>query len=146
MRNSFWSYELCKRLMNNGDESPHQEAIRTLLCGGIAGVATWASVFPLDVIKTRLQAQPLPATSLLATSPDKRTVPRSSLNPRPFRVLNALELTRVAYRTEGPRLFYRGLGICSLRAFIVNAIQVWQHHLFKQCITDSSSGQLMNGL
>ncbi|KAI5283626.1 hypothetical protein KEM52_003291 [Ascosphaera acerosa] len=44
----------------NGRSSSVDTALQILLCGGIAGIATWASVFPLDVVKTRLQAQPDP--------------------------------------------------------------------------------------
>ena len=35
----------------------------------------------------------------------------------------AIETARVAYQQEGLRVFFRGLGVCSLRAFIVNAVQ-----------------------
>lgn len=67
-------------------------------------------------MKTRLQAQILPSaftsetTSLLpATPPQKRK--------------GALEIARLAYRNEGMGVFFRGLGVCSLRAFVVNAAQ-----------------------
>jgi solute carrier family 25 carnitine/acylcarnitine transporter 20/29 len=32
-------------------------------------------------------------------------------------------VARNAYRTEGPSVFFRGLAVCSVRAFIVNAAQ-----------------------
>ena len=38
-------------------ESEREKAVRVLLCGGVAGVVTWASIFPLDVVKTRVQTQ-----------------------------------------------------------------------------------------
>jgi hypothetical protein len=50
---SFWSYELSKRYVqsfnaaSSQDQSQTQEAISVLLCGGLAGVATWVSIFPL---------------------------------------------------------------------------------------------------
>ena len=34
----------------------------------------------------------------------------------------AVEVMRDMYRTEGLAVFFRGLGVCSLRAFIVNAV------------------------
>lgn len=56
-RCSFWSYELSKRYMlaytsessaAAGQEMTQtQEALAVLLCGGLAGVATWVSIFPL---------------------------------------------------------------------------------------------------
>lgn len=37
--------------------------------------------------------------------------------------MGALQIARQAYRDEGAGVFFRGLGICSARAFIVNAVQ-----------------------
>ncbi|KAJ5574599.1 hypothetical protein N7450_008498 [Penicillium hetheringtonii] len=113
----FWSYELCKRLMTTEDETSHQAALKVLFCGGIAGIVTWGSVFPLDMVKTRLQAQTIhdhvgePATE------------GRSLLGRPRHSLNSFQIAREVYRAEGVHAFYRGLGICSIRAFIVNAVQ-----------------------
>jgi len=136
----FWSYELSTRFMMshfkpsekfgdvNGTRSEIvdvQEAMKVLFCGGIAGVITWASIFPLDVIKTRVQAQVL--TPLIPTSPLAETAPlldRIVANRirEPGR-LGAIEIAKNAYRTEGAGVFFRGLGVCSVRAFIVNAAQ-----------------------
>lgn len=50
---SFWSYEMSKRYVqssiNSSSQEPSQtqEALSVLLCGGLAGVATWVSIFPL---------------------------------------------------------------------------------------------------
>lgn len=44
---SFWSYELSKRTFARDDDTPNQQAVKVLLCGGLAGVVTWASIFPL---------------------------------------------------------------------------------------------------
>ncbi|KAI5292676.1 hypothetical protein KEM55_007608, partial [Ascosphaera atra] len=126
----FWTYELCKRYTTTpGKESSTTEsALRILLCGGIAGISTWASVFPLDVIKTRLQAQPhldlevqKAARGVRAGSP---VLPLENAGvveePRP---LSTWEMTKRIYRTEGMGALYRGFGICSVRAFMVNAVQ-----------------------
>ncbi|KAI1332205.1 mitochondrial carrier domain-containing protein [Xylariaceae sp. FL0255] len=99
----FWAYEFSKRAItakNLGSRS--RETINTLLCGGIAGVATWASIFPLDVIKTRVQGQ------VFDGSQKKK---------------GAREIARETYKEGGPRIFVRGLAVCSLRAFVVNAVQ-----------------------
>lgn len=100
--------------MTSNDDDAQAAALKVLLCGGIAGVATWASVFPLDVIKTRLQAQ------TIAVHPENRQL----LTPQEGRPLNSAQLFREAYRAEGMKALYRGLGICSVRAFMVNAVQV----------------------
>ncbi|TEY78803.1 hypothetical protein BOTCAL_0045g00190 [Botryotinia calthae] len=122
----FWSYELSSRLYSSyilssppgmeNSTSSRDEAIKILLCGGVAGVVTWASVFPLDVVKTRLQAQILSPTTASEITP-------LSIESPPHKPRGALEIARLAYRNEGMGVFFRGLGICSLRAFIVNAAQ-----------------------
>ncbi|KAL2809907.1 mitochondrial carrier domain-containing protein [Aspergillus granulosus] len=111
----FWSYEYCKRLMSsNGDEDASILALKVLLCGGIAGIVTWASVFPLDVIKTRLQAKSIEASA------EAHPLLQS---PSGTQHQGAFTMARYIYQTEGLKPFYRGLGVCSLRAFIVNAAQ-----------------------
>ncbi|KAI1207792.1 solute carrier family 25 member 45 [Annulohypoxylon truncatum] len=112
----FWSYELTSKWVESNRPNASafsQDAAKVLLCGGLAGVVTWASIFPLDVIKTRVQAQTFGAatTPLLSSSlPEQRR-------------LGAIETARDAYREGGTRVFFRGLTICSVRAFFVNAVQ-----------------------
>lgn len=110
----FWSYELSSRFMTSrmkdrGMQSAGQEAAKVLLCGGLAGVVTWASVFPLDVIKTRVQTQ------VLGTG--------VTVDGSRHRKQGAVEIARNAYRQGGVRVFFRGLTVCSVRAFFVNAVQ-----------------------
>ncbi|KAK6216467.1 hypothetical protein LQW54_003472 [Pestalotiopsis sp. IQ-011] len=112
----FWSYELSTQMMMSSkkqETSFSEDAAKVLLCGGLAGVATWASIFPLDVIKTRVQAQVL--TSEARPLMDSRS--------EPGRRLGAVAIAKQAYREGGSRVFFRGLTICSVRAFFVNAIQ-----------------------
>ncbi|CAG7916193.1 unnamed protein product [Penicillium olsonii] len=109
----FWSYELCKRFMISEDDGQYQAAMNILLCGGIAGVVTWGSVFPLDMIKTRLQAQTIDY--------GRGAEAQSLLQQR--QPLNSFQIAKETYRAEGLKAFYRGLGVCSIRAFMVNAVQ-----------------------
>ncbi|KFY11140.1 hypothetical protein V492_04638 [Pseudogymnoascus sp. VKM F-4246] len=135
----FWSYELGKRILTaqlGEDSSPRAEAAQSLLCGGIAGVVTWASVFPLDVIKTRVQTQALPAaerTPLLGAA--------SAAAVKQGR-MGAIETARRIYREEGASVFFRGLGVCSVRAFIVNAAQ-WA--VYEQIMKELSPTQTFKG-
>lgn len=115
----FWSYELTTRWLatEQGEETSLQhEAAKVLLCGGLAGIATWASIFPLDVIKTRVQAQTLgrQAETALLLQPNVASQTKRA---------GAIQVTREAYREGGSRVFFRGLTVCSVRAFIVNAVQ-----------------------
>ncbi|CEN59380.1 Putative Mitochondrial carrier protein [Aspergillus calidoustus] len=133
----FWSYEYCKTLMSsNEEETAGSAALKVLLCGGIAGIVTWASVFPLDMIKTRLQA------STIETPAEARPLLQSSTGSQRQ---GAFAMARHVYQTEGLKPFYRGLGVCSLRAFIVNAAQwatyewlmkYFQGHLLSQSLQD----------
>ena len=140
---SFWSYELSKGWMTAENETERQKALKVLLCGGLAGVVTWASIFPLDVIKTRVQTQLLPNYQeqqlLLVTSPQReagKAVKRG-----------AIEIAKDAYRVEGIGVFFRGLGVCSIRAFIVNAAQVrWYTEKCSSTFTDGfGSGLCTSG-
>jgi solute carrier family 25 (mitochondrial carnitine/acylcarnitine transporter), member 20/29 len=147
----FWSYQLGTRYfarprddsdISAGISSPSggfisQDALKVLLCGGIAGIVTWASIFPLDVIKTRMQAQPLPPphpnlspSASAATAVERRPLlgahsssSESSAAGKPGHRLGAVQIAREAYREGGIGVFFRGLGVCSVRAFIVNAVQ-----------------------
>ncbi|XP_057948611.1 mitochondrial arginine transporter BAC1 isoform X2 [Malania oleifera] len=76
-----------------------------IMSGGIAGVAFWSTVLPLDVAKTIIQ-----------TAPDK------SSTRNPFLVLNLI------YRRAGLRGCYAGLGPTVVRAFPANAaaIVTWE--------------------
>ncbi|KAI2635593.1 solute carrier family 25 member 45 [Hypomontagnella submonticulosa] len=112
----FWSYELSSKWIESSRQSGSafsQDAAKVLLCGGLAGVVTWVSVFPLDVIKTRVQTQAF----------DPAATPLLGSSQSPQRRLGAIETAREAYREGGARVFFRGLTVCSVRAFIVNAVQ-----------------------
>lgn len=127
----FWSYELSSRWfeearrrqtgagVGGGSAYAQEDAAKVLLCGGLAGVVTWASVFPLDVIKTRVQTQAFGPAAAAAATP---LLLGSHASP-PQRRLGAVDVARNAYRQEGIGVFFRGLGICSVRAFFVNAVQ-----------------------
>jgi len=142
----FWSYELSKRVLRASEEDTARlAAVKVLFAGGIAGIVTWASIFPLDVIKTRVQTQafePSPSSeSPPATSSENtRLLPgeEQAKGQDSDRRKGAIEIARRAYRTEGSSVFFRGLGICSVRAFIVNAIQWAIYEWMMQVIQRSS--------
>lgn len=73
---------------------------KLLLAGGTAGILSWLSTYPMDVVKSRLQADGL------------RGAPR-------YRGI--LDCVRQSYEAEGWRVFTRGLASTLLRAFPVNA-------------------------
>ncbi|KAF2835741.1 solute carrier family 25 protein [Patellaria atrata CBS 101060] len=120
----FWSYELSMRSVSSQSDTEREKTWKILLCGGLAGIVTWASIFPLDVVKTRVQTQRYPYAQ--ATSASEREgllgfEQRSGQRDGGRR--GALEIARLAYSAEGLPVFFRGLGVCSVRAFIVNSVQ-----------------------
>jgi solute carrier family 25 carnitine/acylcarnitine transporter 20/29 len=50
--------------MNSSSQEPTQtqEALSVLLCGGLAGVATWVSIFPLGINFPHINVCELPLT------------------------------------------------------------------------------------
>ncbi|KAG6125728.1 hypothetical protein E4U22_000365, partial [Claviceps purpurea] len=67
----FSSYELAHKYWpfrtQREDHAARHDVFKVLLCGGFAGVVSWATVFPLDTIKTRLQLQPSTSDPSLST-------------------------------------------------------------------------------
>lgn len=79
------------------------------------------------MIKTRVQTQSYNATTAEGTvAAERQALLRPSaehLKVVRERRLGASLIARQAYQTDGLAVFFRGLGICSVRAFIVNAVQ-----------------------
>jgi solute carrier family 25 carnitine/acylcarnitine transporter 20/29 len=121
----FWSYELSTRTLSSRSSggTASAEAARVLLCGGIAGVVTWASIFPLDVIKTRVQTQLLQGAESAPLLGNPNLDPTTASGTVSAQRVGALEMARRTYRNEGAAVFFRGLTVCSVRAFVVNAAQ-----------------------
>lgn len=77
-----------------------------LIAGGLAGVVSWVSTFPLDVIKSRVQADG---------------------NLGNYRYSGFLDCAVKSYRSEGLVVFTRGLLPTILRAFPTNAAIFYVH-------------------
>ncbi len=77
-----------------GGESKDLALWKRSLAGAFAGVASWVVVYPLDVVKTAVQAQ----------------------NPQKGERTSTREMALRLYRDGGVGRFYRGLGFTVLRA------------------------------
>lgn len=102
----FATYEMLTRTRSGQPIStPHM-----LLAGGLAGTASWIISYPVDVIKSRIQA----------ANGDRYT--------------GALDCLRKSLRAEGYSCLYRGLNSTILRAFPTNAatfaVVTWTFRLF----------------
>ncbi|KAL4459023.1 hypothetical protein ABPG75_013888 [Micractinium tetrahymenae] len=92
----FACYEAARQLMQRPDGS--HAALAMWAAGGLAGAVSWLSVYPFDVLKTRMQA------AAAAQS----------------RYTGWVDCARQAYAAEGLAPFFRGLSTTLGRAFLVN--------------------------
>jgi len=98
----FATYESIKERLRKRLErhnSGHAQLKASILAGGIAGSLSWASIYPIDVIKTRIQTSPLECST-----PRMRT------------------MWKILIREGGVKALFRGIGITVFRAFAVNGI------------------------
>lgn len=97
----FGAYESMKRrLAGPGKSTEGLGSGSLMMAGGVAGVGFWGTVYPIDVIKTRLQT-------------DSDTRPR-------YRGM--ADCARKIVAAEGAGALYRGVGPCLARAFPANAV------------------------
>ncbi|KAG1443875.1 hypothetical protein G6F56_010512 [Rhizopus delemar] len=111
----FWVYEGLKQAL---EVNPNDtEAWKLLLAGGMAGTVSWASIYPIDVVKSRLQMQ------LQGQDETKRLLAAN----QPYTSIRDCVVR--SYRTEGMGVFFRGLWPTLLRAFPVNAVTFYVYEL-----------------
>jgi len=87
----FAAYEATCRYLSSTSTNQQLSWAALLLAGGIAGIAGWLFTFPFDVVKTRMQSQPMPPTStpvpnLLPTA--RSTTPLLGREPLTLRDIN----------------------------------------------------------
>ncbi|KAF9334963.1 mitochondrial carrier domain-containing protein [Linnemannia elongata] len=153
----FLAYEGLKRgLEVPAGETGGINTWKLLFAGGVAGTLSWASIYPLDVIKTRLQTQPhlmstdalrtlpttataripTPSTSLLSKSHNEarglvhqtsRQGHSKTLSSAPYKGM--VDCAIRSYKSEGMSVFMRGATPALLRAFPVNAVTFFVYEL-----------------
>lgn len=97
----FGTYEYMRELLHPGCRTDGQESLSTMLVsGGLAGSLSWLCCYPLDVVKSRLQAQGAAGA--------------------PLKYKGIMDCIRTSAREEGNQVFWRGLGPSLARAFLVN--------------------------
>ena len=95
------SYEtLCQWLRADSPDGQSLGFVASLWAGGTAGVVSWMVNIPIDVMKSRIQADDL-------------------AKPR-YR--NLADCALKSYRKDGIIVFWRGLGVTCMRAFPLNAV------------------------
>lgn len=95
----FYVYEyLCRRWTEGSNKTPNFQW--TLLAGGLSGMASWSCTYPVDVIKSRIQADGVGGVE---------------------QYKGARDCFRKSVKKEGYRCLSRGLVSTLIRAFPVNA-------------------------
>ncbi|KAK7335940.1 hypothetical protein VNO80_28087 [Phaseolus coccineus] len=111
----FWTYEYAREKLHPGCRRSGEESLNTMLVsGGLAGVVSWVLSYPLDVIKTRLQAQ----------------------TPSTQKYRGILDCLRKSVREEGYEVLWRGLGTAVTRAFVVNGAIFSAYEITLRCLFD----------
>ncbi|KAI4355648.1 hypothetical protein L6164_004398 [Bauhinia variegata] len=109
----FFTYEYMRERLHPGCRKNCQESLNTMLiAGGLAGVASWICCYPLDVIKTRLQAQ----------------------SPTSLKYNGILDCLRKIIKEEGYAVLWRGLGTAVARAFVVNGAIFSAYEIALRCL------------
>ncbi|CAG8480379.1 3327_t:CDS:2 [Scutellospora calospora] len=120
----FWTYEVLKRSMNvTSDNFDRSNGPKLLFSGGMAGVLSWASIYPLDVIKSRIQTQQQP----LSKSIMNKTVTSSSVSSASYSGI--IECATRSYRNEGISVFFKGITPTLVRALPVNAVTFYVYEI-----------------
>lgn len=78
--------------------------MKLLLAGGLSGVFGWLSTYPIDVIKTRIQAQSI------------------SHKDKEMQYAGIVDCAQRLVKAEGPGTLWKGLGATIIRAFPTNAV------------------------
>lgn len=95
----FASYFVLYEMMIRTSQCPG--AFHTLMAGGMAGVCSWILTLPIDVVKTRLQADGTASVS---------------------RYAGIVDCVRQSYRAEGLSFLTRGMSSTLIRAFLMNSV------------------------
>jgi len=98
----FGTYDRLKDYTTEHCFGTNHSLLASIASGGIAGSLAWAVVYPVDLVKSRIQALPLDVSSRAERS--------------------MFTVGQKVVRDHGWRALYRGLGITIMRAFPVNGI------------------------
>lgn len=100
----FCSYQMVPRILFGGSENTENRGyFQILLSGGLAGISYWTLVYPIDTIKSRLQAD--------------------SINNPKYK--NSLDCFLKTLKECGVSQLYKGYILCAIRAFPINVALIF---------------------
>lgn len=103
MGRDFYSYGVYFQQYQYWREALPQNHLTYLIAGGVAGSLSWTSCYPVDVVKSRIQAD---------------TVGKYK---------SFFDCAKKSYQEEGITVFGRGYFMTILRAFIVNSVTFYSY-------------------
>ncbi len=102
-------FSLCKYLKANTGAF---NIPKLFICGGLSGMLTWIVTYPIDVVKTRIQAD---------------GVGKNTYN-------GIIDCVQKSYKKDGYRVFFRGFNATIIRAFPTNAATLATVTLFLEAV------------
>jgi solute carrier family 25 carnitine/acylcarnitine transporter 20/29 len=121
----FGSYDVIKTtLLQQQQQLQHQNLLASIIAGGIAGSLSWTIIYPIDLIKTRIQSLPAAATATLNCLSGGGAATRQSSYYHIIKTEHTMiqSITSSIINQHGWKALYSGFGITILRAFPVNAV------------------------
>ncbi len=98
----FWLYNVFCRMFTRKDQLVSDlGSLQLFMAGGLAGMVSWGAFYPCDVIKSRIQAHGIAPTGKYRSN---------------------MQCLRTSIQQDGYRVLSRGISVCILRAFPVNAV------------------------
>ena len=110
MSGYYLTYEVLLRNWRGWNKDGSHNKIQNLICGGIAGQVSWLPVYPIDIIKSRIQ-------SLKETSGDKQ--------------IKNIDIFKTIAKKDGIRGLYRGFGPTLIQAFPLHGTIFMVYELWK---------------
>ncbi len=101
---------------------PSLSNVELAVSGALAGCIAWASTFPLDVIKTRIQAESVAASSDALATRSSSSALTNARQGAWWRRSAVISTARRTYAQEGMGAFFKGIGPTLLRAIPANAV------------------------
>jgi solute carrier family 25 carnitine/acylcarnitine transporter 20/29 len=119
----FGSYDVIKTtLLQHQQQLQQQNLLASIIAGGIAGSLSWAIIYPIDLIKTRIQSLPPPTTATTLTGCSSGGAATSYYHLIKTEHIMIQSITTSIISQHGWKALYSGFGITILRAFPVNAV------------------------
>jgi len=115
----FWEYDSMRYLLGrlpSGEQGPTPAwmplpaSLVPFVCGSLAGVSSWALIYPLDVVKTKIQQRALAGQPPRSV---RETLSRLIRGPDPSHPRSVL---------SGISRLYRGLGVSALRSVTTHGL------------------------